>query len=264
VANATGIGPALRKARLLRGKSIEEASRETRIRAEYIQALERERFDSLLGDVYARGFLRSYSSYLGLDSEKVVSIYTQHFGLPARPAAGPAPAPAPGASPPRGRRPSRGPARLLRRSRRSPWLRRRGLNWPVLVVLAAAAVVGLAAAGLFSRAKVAPPPATPATQAAGVSTAQPGVTVSVLTTERVGMVVLSDGRKVFDRVLLAGEGQDFTGQHVVEVRLAHGGTVTLVVNGHTIASPGSANKPYDASFGPNAYRSQPSAAPSAR
>jgi hypothetical protein len=75
VTNATGIGPALRRARLLRNKSIEEASRETRIRAEYLQAMERERFDDLLGDVYVRGFLRTYSSYLGLDAEKVVAIY---------------------------------------------------------------------------------------------------------------------------------------------------------------------------------------------
>ena len=70
-----GIGPALRKARLLRGKSLEEASRETRIRAEYLQALERESFDRMLGDVYVRGMLRSYSSYLGLDPTKVVTVY---------------------------------------------------------------------------------------------------------------------------------------------------------------------------------------------
>src|SRR5438477_12466499 len=69
----TGIGQALRKARVERGKSIEEASRETRIRAEYLQALERERFDVLPGDVYVRGFLRSYSSYLGLDPKKVLA-----------------------------------------------------------------------------------------------------------------------------------------------------------------------------------------------
>ncbi len=65
---ATGIGPALRKARLLRGKSIEEASRETRIRADYLSALERERFDALLGEVYVRGFLCFFYIYLGLDS----------------------------------------------------------------------------------------------------------------------------------------------------------------------------------------------------
>src|SRR2546423_4099674 len=69
----TGIGQALRKARVERGKSIEEASRETRIRAEYLHALERERFDVLPGDVYVRGFLRSYSNYLGLDPDKVLA-----------------------------------------------------------------------------------------------------------------------------------------------------------------------------------------------
>src|SRR5437899_1645495 len=60
LAHRIGIGPALRKARLLRSKSIEEASRETHIRAEYLHALEHEQFDALLGDVYVRAFLRSY------------------------------------------------------------------------------------------------------------------------------------------------------------------------------------------------------------
>src|SRR5216110_1654397 len=78
----TGIGPALRQARLARGKSIEEASRETRIRPEYLQALERERFEALIGDVYVRGFLRSYSTYLGLDPDHVLSVYNRHFGPP--------------------------------------------------------------------------------------------------------------------------------------------------------------------------------------
>ena len=41
-----GIGPALQKARQMRGKSIEEASRETHIRAEYLQAMEGEKFES--------------------------------------------------------------------------------------------------------------------------------------------------------------------------------------------------------------------------
>src|SRR5438105_13316293 len=76
----TGIGPALRKARQTRGKSIEEASRDTHIRAEYLHALEREAFGSLRGDVYIRGFLRSYSSYLGLNPDKVVSAYVQAMG----------------------------------------------------------------------------------------------------------------------------------------------------------------------------------------
>jgi len=54
------VGPALRKARQARGVSIAEASRDTRIREQFIRALEGEDFDRLLGDVYVRGALRTY------------------------------------------------------------------------------------------------------------------------------------------------------------------------------------------------------------
>ena len=50
------------------------------IRIEYLYALEREAFGSLQGDVYVRGFLRSYSSYLGLNPDKVVSAYVHAMG----------------------------------------------------------------------------------------------------------------------------------------------------------------------------------------
>ena len=79
---AAGIGRALRKARLRRGKSLEVASRETRVKPEYLQALEAESFDVLLGDVYVRGFLRSYARYLGLNPQKVVSAYERVYGRP--------------------------------------------------------------------------------------------------------------------------------------------------------------------------------------
>ena len=77
-----GIGKALRTARLLRRKTIDEASRETRIPRSYLVALEAERFDLLSGDVYVRGALRSYSTYVGLDPNRVLRVYTKHFGPP--------------------------------------------------------------------------------------------------------------------------------------------------------------------------------------
>ncbi|HEX2025849.1 MAG TPA: helix-turn-helix domain-containing protein [Actinomycetota bacterium] len=61
-----GLGRALRTAREKLGKSLETASRETRVRTEYLEALEHERFEALGSDVYIRGFLRSYARYLGL------------------------------------------------------------------------------------------------------------------------------------------------------------------------------------------------------
>ncbi len=77
-----GIGKALRTARLLRRKTIEEASRETRMRREHLVALETERFEVLSADVYVRGALRSYSGYVGLDPNRVLKVYSRHFGPP--------------------------------------------------------------------------------------------------------------------------------------------------------------------------------------
>ena len=57
----TGIGRALRRAREHRGKSLEQASRDTKLRADYLEAMEREWFEPLGSDVYVRGFLKSYS-----------------------------------------------------------------------------------------------------------------------------------------------------------------------------------------------------------
>ena len=52
------------------------------MRREHLVALEAERFDVLSADVYVRGALRSYSSYVGLDPNRVLNVYTKHFGPP--------------------------------------------------------------------------------------------------------------------------------------------------------------------------------------
>ncbi len=64
-----GIGEQLRAARSARGLTIQDVQRELRIREKYLEALESEQFDDIPGLIYARGFLRSYARYLGLDAD---------------------------------------------------------------------------------------------------------------------------------------------------------------------------------------------------
>jgi cytoskeleton protein RodZ len=64
--NIDPIGQRLREARLARGLSIEDAAHATHIRASYLQALEEGNFSALPSAVQGRGFLRSYSNYLGI------------------------------------------------------------------------------------------------------------------------------------------------------------------------------------------------------
>ncbi len=62
------IGETLTQARLDRKLTIKAASEATAIRLKYLEALEADDFDSLPSPVQARGFLRIYADYLGLDS----------------------------------------------------------------------------------------------------------------------------------------------------------------------------------------------------
>ena len=69
------IGNSLREARERRDWAIPEIELATKIRAKYIRALEEEDFTAIPGDAYIRGFLRTYSDYLGLDRDVYVDEY---------------------------------------------------------------------------------------------------------------------------------------------------------------------------------------------
>jgi len=69
------LGETLRRARLERGITFEDAERVTRIPRKYLEALETENYGILPAPVFARGFLRSYSGYLGLDPGELLPFF---------------------------------------------------------------------------------------------------------------------------------------------------------------------------------------------
>ncbi|MGN6445274.1 helix-turn-helix domain-containing protein [Amnibacterium sp.] len=73
------IGNSLREVRERQGLGYPEIELATKIRAKYIRALEEEDFDSVPGDAYVRGFLRTYAEYLGLDGDVYVDEYASRF-----------------------------------------------------------------------------------------------------------------------------------------------------------------------------------------
>jgi cytoskeletal protein RodZ len=79
------VGSRLREAREQQGLSLEQAEETTRIRRVFLEALEEERFDVLPGDVYARGFIRNYAQFLGLDPQELLASFRAARGkAPAR------------------------------------------------------------------------------------------------------------------------------------------------------------------------------------
>jgi cytoskeletal protein RodZ len=70
------IGNFLKKARESRRMSLAEVSRVTRIPVATIEALEGDHFDDLPGEVFVRGFLKSYAQAVRLVPDDVLARYT--------------------------------------------------------------------------------------------------------------------------------------------------------------------------------------------
>lgn len=79
------IGASLAAAREARGLALRDAERITCMRVRHLVALEEDRFDELPGRTYARAFLRSYASALGLDANLFVAEFDEQVPEPEEP-----------------------------------------------------------------------------------------------------------------------------------------------------------------------------------
>ncbi|GAC1352885.1 MAG: hypothetical protein NVS3B20_19800 [Polyangiales bacterium] len=79
---AGGLGARLRHEREIRGFSTEEVARATRIPLTSVERLEADRFDDLPGEVFVRGFLRSYAKAIALDPNEVLAQYSSVRRVP--------------------------------------------------------------------------------------------------------------------------------------------------------------------------------------
>jgi hypothetical protein len=79
---APNVGEILQTARERKGVDLARAERDTKIRARHLVALERGDVADLPAQVYAKGFLRNYSTYLGLDAEEVLARWRREIAQP--------------------------------------------------------------------------------------------------------------------------------------------------------------------------------------
>ncbi|BDU50142.1 helix-turn-helix domain-containing protein [Haliovirga abyssi] len=70
-------GVYLKEAREAKGITIEEIAKETKIQKRYLEALEAEEFEEIPGETYIRGFLKNYSTFVGLDVKEVIQKYEE-------------------------------------------------------------------------------------------------------------------------------------------------------------------------------------------
>jgi cytoskeleton protein RodZ len=72
------VGDTLKAAREEKDISIESAAAETNISVRYLAALEANDFSSFPSETYLNGFLKSYAEFLGLDAERMLTLYRNY------------------------------------------------------------------------------------------------------------------------------------------------------------------------------------------
>ena len=73
----SGFGERLRRQREMRGVSLEEISKSTKIGTRSLKAIEDEDFEKLPGGIFNKGFVRAYARFLGLDEEQIVGDFEE-------------------------------------------------------------------------------------------------------------------------------------------------------------------------------------------
>lgn len=248
---ATNFGETLQRARTARGLSIADAERALKIRAAYLSALEEERFDALPPRAYAKGFIRSYSGFLGIDPDPLLAIYEQVHPQPRESGAPPVvdipiePAVAP-----------------------SPL--RRFLTYALVVV--GVAVVALlygfyAKISEFARSSppspsvstpapdqgVGLPPVAPPVQPGVAPSPAPGapsdgLALALAVKERSWVRVEVDGEEAFSGVLDEGHVQTWQAKKRISLRLGNAGGVEVTLNGQPLGTLGRRGRVVDRTF----------------
>jgi cytoskeletal protein RodZ len=70
------VGQYLRRHREEKQMSVEEVARSTRMPMDSVTRIELDRFDELPGEVFVRGFLKSYAKAVGLPADDVLARYS--------------------------------------------------------------------------------------------------------------------------------------------------------------------------------------------
>lgn len=70
------VGSTLRQQRAKKRMSIAEVARVTRIPVSTLESIEQDHFDDLPGEVFVKGFLKSYAQAIGLEADDIVARYT--------------------------------------------------------------------------------------------------------------------------------------------------------------------------------------------
>ncbi len=238
-----GIGELLRSRRETLGLTLDQVHADLRIPVRYLRALEEDRLEVFPAPHYARGFLRSYATYLGLDPAALLP----RVPAPAVPSTTDLTA--------RGRV----PIQPARREARWPRLLRWVLFTLAIGLLLVGYVVYREVRAFLESAPTPEPPARPVV----IPSPSPQVRLDlpevlpqllgvrlVLEANEVSWIrILTDDRKAFEGFLRRGERREWSARRRIQVVLGNAGGVRVEVNGRDLGHLGGPGEVVRRTFG---------------
>jgi cytoskeleton protein RodZ len=239
VADPQTVGAYLRAARTEQRISLERAAQDTKIKEDFIMRMESDEFD-FIAPAYARGFLRSYSRFLGLDDYPLLEDFDRRFGT----------------------KPVESVQLVAQdRNKTKPVKEHSALSrWPILLVLGAGVLLLLALIGIFApkpardreprregivatespspdssgkpddkkkKDKASPPPG-------GQDVFADGIELIVEVVEGESWIEIdADGEDVFAEIIEAGGAETFTADEEMTVILGAPSVVQVTLNGQS-------------------------------
>ena len=73
------VGDIIKEARVKNKLSIEYIASRTKIRVEYLEAIEANAFEKLPSAIHAKGFITNYAKYIGLNTANVLAVFRRDF-----------------------------------------------------------------------------------------------------------------------------------------------------------------------------------------
>jgi cytoskeleton protein RodZ len=234
------MGGYLRAARTEQRVSLERAAQDTKIKSDFLMRMESDEFD-FIAPAYARGFLRSYARFLGLDDEPFLEEFDRRFGTGSVDTVQIVAA-------------DRGRTKKVRDH--SPFSR-----WTIVLVLAAGVLLMLAMIGIFApgpvrdrgqraadRTESPSPTVSPKRKASPSPSATPSSNAPALLAEGIELTVEVtsgecwvdidvDGDDFFAEILAVGESETFEATDEMVVVLGAPSGVELTLNGSPLGSP---------------------------
>lgn len=224
------VGEILRTEREKQGLSVKDVEKATSIRALYLQAIEDGNFKVLPGEVYLKGFIRNYASFLNLDPGKMMDIYRSS----QEPMSPPSPVTPAATAGTEHRREKRKTGNSTGR-----W----ALALGIIIVLAAGS---WAAMNYWNQPSPTPqPPKTPPTQvqptpppaplppppAVTQAPASSPITVTAKYTASCWTQVVADGREIYEGIPKIGENFVWNATTTMTIRFGNAAGVDLSYNG---------------------------------